>query len=414
MPNPTTGMGPDAIAYAVELVKADPGGQLGPWFLALIGLTFMMGILAIQVIRYFSAFGYESPALFALVVACVIMILAQWIIVVQGCWDWFVVHYGTWELFVTAPWQAWSSPIINQVNVAVAQLFFAHRCYTLNGRNKLVLGGLIVGMLAAVALFTVVGVTIAVDPYNFTLVRQWTIPALCVNLVTDLAIASITFWKLGGHNGGTYSSNTNDVLQRLRKLTIEAAIPPAICALLNMIFYLTMGAKNRIFVVFAIMIPQFYMWSMLLTLNSRLTIRQTFNSPNDEEAVSTHFEFANHPNRKRGQTDTRRTTVVFATMTGTTYAPNASMGLVDECVGGGRGDDRRGGDLDSKVYDDSLAEQSRGEVQVDLDRWDKDPPLRSFSESVASIRTGAESSPEPPLAVVINSVGRRPPDPLSI
>ncbi|KIO33287.1 hypothetical protein M407DRAFT_4052 [Tulasnella calospora MUT 4182] len=251
MPNPTTGMGPDAIAYAVELVKADPGGQLGPWFLALIGLTFMM-----------------------------------------------LRHLGPFRPF------------------------------------------------------------------------------------TDLAIASITFWKLGGHNGGTYSSNTNDVLQRLRKLTIEAAIPPAICALLNMIFYLTMGAKNRIFVVFAIMIPQFYMWSMLLTLNSRLTIRQTFNSPNDEEAVSTHFEFANHPNRKRGQTligpstffsfhkDTRRTTVVFATMTGTTYAPNASMGLVDECVGGGRGDDRRGGDLDSKVYDDSLAEQSRGEVQVDLDRWD--------------------------------------------
>lgn len=126
-----------------------------------------------------------------------------------------------------------------------------------------------------------------------------------------------------------------------------------------------------------------------------MTIRQTFNTPNDEEALSTNFEFANYPssNRKRRQTvshpcirsalhwlivifdvfsckDTRRTTVVFAAMTGTTYAPNASMGLVDEHVGGGRGDNRHGGYLGSKVYDDSLAGQSRSELQVDLDRWD--------------------------------------------
>lgn len=30
-----------------------------------------------------------------------------------------------------------------------------------------------VGMLAAVALFTVVGISIAVDPYNFTFIKQF-------------------------------------------------------------------------------------------------------------------------------------------------------------------------------------------------------------------------------------------------
>ncbi|KAG9020878.1 hypothetical protein FS837_007784, partial [Tulasnella sp. UAMH 9824] len=372
MLTPTIGKGPDAVAYAVEKLKTDPEGMMGPWFMALIGLTFMMGILAIQVIRYFSTFGYESPVLFALVVACVTMGLAQWIIVVQGCWTWFVSHYGVWELFAVPPWQAWTSPIMNQATVAVAQLFFAHRCYTLYGRNKMVLGGLITGMLTAVALFTLTGITISVDPYNFSLISRWTTPALCVNLLTDVAIAGMTLWKLGGHNGETYSSNTNDVLQRLRKLTIEAAVPPPICALMNMVVYLSLGFENLIFVWFAIMTPPFYIWSLMLTLNSRLTIRQTFNSPNDEEGLSTHFEFANHrsSNRKRRQTDTRRTTVVFATMTGTTYAPNASMGLVGEHVGGGRGDNRGGGDLDSKVYDDSLTGRSRSELQVDLDRWD--------------------------------------------
>lgn len=416
MIDPSIGTGSDAVVDGVEYIKADPEGMFGPWLMALIGLTFMMGILAIQTMRYFSTFGYESPGIFTLVVACVILSLVQWVIIVQGCWDWFVVHYGAWEVFVFAPWQSWTSPMINQIIVAVAQLFFAHRCYTLYGRNKLIYGGLIVGMLAAVGLFTVVSMFVALDSQDFNRISRWTIPALCVNLGTDLAITSLTIWKLGGHSRQNFSPNTDDVLRRLRNLTIEAAVPPAICALLNMAFYLSMGSKNLIFVWFAIMTPRFYVCSLMFTLNSRRTIRQTFNSPNDDETLSTHFEFSNYPSstRKRQQTDTRRTTVVFATMKGATCAPNASIGLVDERLGGGYGDNRRAGDSEAGLYDDSLAGRGRSELQVDLDRWDKEAPLRSFSESNAPIRTGAEESLEPPPPAVLNQVGSRPSDPIRI
>ncbi|KAG8925545.1 hypothetical protein FRC01_010018 [Tulasnella sp. 417] len=163
----------------------------------------MMGILAIQVIRYFSTFGYESPGFFSVVVACVVLSM----------------------LFSSVPWQAWSSPIINQVSAMVAQLFFAYRCYTLYGRNKLIFGGLLIGT----------------HRYHYLSVSFSGGDLLtATETVTDLAIASMTLWKLGGHGGEAFSPNTSDVIQRLRNLTIEAAVPPAICALFNMTFYVTM------------------------------------------------------------------------------------------------------------------------------------------------------------------------------
>ncbi|KAG9021478.1 hypothetical protein FS837_007228 [Tulasnella sp. UAMH 9824] len=41
MITPVIGKGPEAIEYAVERFKGDPGGVLGSWLMATIGITFM-------------------------------------------------------------------------------------------------------------------------------------------------------------------------------------------------------------------------------------------------------------------------------------------------------------------------------------------------------------------------------------
>ncbi|KAG8940455.1 hypothetical protein FRC04_005246 [Tulasnella sp. 424] len=266
MITPVIGKGPAAIEYAIEKFKEDPGGVLGSWLLATIGITFMMGIFATQASRYFSAFGYESGGIFTVLMSCIVLSILQWILVLLAAWDWFVAHYGDWGTVVYISWPVWSEPIVAQVTVFVAQLFFAYRCYTLYRRNKFIFYGLILAMLASVVMFTMVGVALAIDSYNLRLNRQFTIPALCLNLFTDLTIAGLTLWKLWAGGEKSFSPNTDDVLRRLRNLTIEAAVPPAICAILNMSFFLAL--------------------------------------------------------------DSRRATVVFATTNGPIYAPNASMGVI--------------------------------------------------------------------------------------
>ncbi|KAG9021479.1 hypothetical protein FS837_007227, partial [Tulasnella sp. UAMH 9824] len=73
MITPVIGKGPEAIEYAVERFKGDPGGVLGSWLMATIGITLMMGNFATQATKYFSEFGYESAGIFAIVFSCIIL-----------------------------------------------------------------------------------------------------------------------------------------------------------------------------------------------------------------------------------------------------------------------------------------------------------------------------------------------------
>ncbi|KIO33295.1 hypothetical protein M407DRAFT_17851 [Tulasnella calospora MUT 4182] len=116
------------------------------------------------------------------------------------------------------------------------------------------------------------GVAAAVDSSSFKFGEELTIPAVCLNLVTDLAITGLTLWKLAVGGGKGYSPNTNDVLRRLRNLTVEAAVPPSICAMLAMSTYLSTGEQNLAFMTFGIITPSLYVCPMMLALNSDLSI----------------------------------------------------------------------------------------------------------------------------------------------
>ncbi|KAG8975687.1 hypothetical protein FRC05_005205 [Tulasnella sp. 425] len=314
MMDPVIGKGPSAIDYVIEQAKNDPVGWYGPWLVGLIVLTLMAGIVTSQATRYFSTFGFESRGLFTVVVLSILLMLTQWIAILNVSWVWFVARFGDYRAFAEVPWEAWLTPIIGQVTAFVSQLFFARRCYTLYHRNKLIFGGLL--------------------------------------FATDLAIAGLTLWKLGIRGGQSYSANTDDVLRRLRNLTIEAAVPPAICALLNVLVYLETNGKNLAYTAFAITTPSLYVCSLLFTLNSRRSIRQKLNAPNEGGGLyNIGFELSNvlGSGSKARQTESRRTTIVFAPMSGPTFAANASMGVVDERVEGSQGPElygRRSGDDD--------------------------------------------------------------------
>lgn len=382
-----SGKGPSAIEYAIENTKNDPEGFYGPWFVALLGVTFMMGVITAQSTRYFSTFGFESRGLFTIVVLSISLLSTQWIVLVHVSWKWFVTRFGDYRAFAEVPWQAWTIPIIGQVTVFTAQLFFARRCYTLYSRNKLIFAGLLFGMLASLALFTMVGVFVATNPFDFLLGRKLITSAFCVNLLTDIFIAGLTLWKLGLGGGKSYSPNTDDALRRLRNLTVEAAVPPTICALLNMSIYLGTSAKNLAFSAFGISTPSLYVCSLMLTLNSRRSIRQKLNSPNDG-GFDADYELPTilGSNNKARQTESRRTTVVFAAMSGPAFAPNASMGIVDERAEGNVGLELYG--RRSRDGDESTTlGTSQKELQVDLDRWGDEVRSGPPYSPMASIRS---------------------------
>lgn len=367
------------VQLSIDHAKADPGGMIGPWFTAMIGYTFFMGILTTQTTRYFSTYGIESWGLFTLVVLSMTLAVAQWSVVISAGWDWFVAHYGDWGMIFSVPWQSWVTPIIHSLALFVSQLFFAHRCYTLYGRSKLVFGGILLGMLATVAMYTMVGALLTFDPYNFELIKCFAIPATAISFSTDLAITGLTIWKLRQHGGVTFRPETKDVLKRLRNITLEGAVPPAFFTFLNFLCYNIMGNVNLVYTFFALMASCLYVYSLLFVLNSRIDVRQKLKSPHDQsETLSTRFEFSPVSGSNRTQnTDTQNAGAMPQTTTAPDFAPSTIPRVADERLGGVR---------ESRKYIDSFAE-SKSELQVDLDRWDDVSPL---PRSKASIRLGVE------------------------
>ncbi|KAG8960356.1 hypothetical protein FRC00_000550 [Tulasnella sp. 408] len=293
------GRPPEVIDIAVQHLQAHPEGFMGPWFLGLVGLTYMMGILTGQVIKYFSTFGYESLRLFLLVISCVILSI-----------------YGNWRRFAMVPWESAALPVITWVTVFTSQLFFASRCYTLYGRSKLVFGILLLGMTACLGIFMYFASIIAVDPFNLSALHKIAIYGFSVNVgklpngfssarshhtnqsfvkATDVAITGLTLWKIM-HGGKTYSPQTQHGLQRLRNLTAEAAVPPTICVILNIGFFLGME---------------------------------------EDETLSTSFQFAKHKaSRTCEQGETQKTTTTFTAIPELSYPERSLIDAGQERLGG--------------------------------------------------------------------------------
>ncbi|KAG9006643.1 hypothetical protein FRB90_009813, partial [Tulasnella sp. 427] len=111
---------------------------------------------------------------------------------------------------------------------------------------------------------------------------------------TELAVTALTLWKLR-KRANSYSSASQHGLKRLRNIVVEAAVPPTLCGLLNFSLFLALGEAGMISIGLVLVVPSFYVWSMMFTLNSRPAIRQAFNAPreaDEDQTLSTNFQFA--------------------------------------------------------------------------------------------------------------------------
>lgn len=317
-------------------LKANPVAYMGPWFLGLLTLTFMLAVLTIQAMNYFSTFGFESLWLFTLVVSCILLSIGEWLTIVSALWDWCVQNYGDWRRLAVVPWQMVALPLTMWLIVFTSQLFFASRCYTLYGRSKLVFGTLFLGMIAGLGLYVGFAAALVINPWNGQMLMKTSLSGLAVNVATDVAITGLTLWKLGC-GSKTYSPQTQRGLERLRDLTAEAAVPPTISMIVNIALFLGMNKQNHISVWFGMITPALYVWSMMFTLNSRIAIRQTFNSPNYEEGetLSAGFQFANLEagNGNRGQGDIKKGATTLAPISETPLVAKRSIGIPLERVG---------------------------------------------------------------------------------
>ncbi|KAG8893336.1 hypothetical protein FRC00_010665, partial [Tulasnella sp. 408] len=90
----------------------------------------------------------------------------------------------------------------------------------------------------------------------------------------DLAISVIVTIKLARSRSG-FNPTTDSALSRLLKITWSAAIPPTICATLDVITFFAMPL-NTTHVMFNFFTGRLYVFSMMYALNSYVAFRGHF------------------------------------------------------------------------------------------------------------------------------------------
>ncbi|KAG8958815.1 hypothetical protein FRC03_008796 [Tulasnella sp. 419] len=110
------------------------------------------------------------------------------------------------------------------------------------------------------------------------------IPALTANLCIDLFITGVVSWKLYTSKTGVHHE-TDSMLSRLMALTWETAAPPAISAILNVVFYVA-APETAVHMFFNMLTPRLYVFSFMHTLLVRPSIRSGSKSATDQEAGS--------------------------------------------------------------------------------------------------------------------------------
>jgi len=123
------------------------------------------------------------------------------------------------------------------------------------------------------------------DPFYLPLIRAYAFPALATNVAIDMFITCTVSYKLYKSKAG-FLEETDSLLTKLLALTWEAATPPALSAILNMIFYIALPRK-LVYIFFNVLTPRLYVFSFMHTLNSRPLIRNpSTNATSNEGTVS--------------------------------------------------------------------------------------------------------------------------------
>ncbi|KAG9119708.1 hypothetical protein FRC07_005127, partial [Ceratobasidium sp. 392] len=121
------------------------------------------------------------------------------------------------------------------------------------------------------------------DPYLDGNVPYAVVPMLVSTVLVDSVITLVTlFYFLRSKKG--FNPHTDTIIKRLILVTFEAALPPALSAICDMITSVVLTAGN-IHVTFNMLTPRLYAYSLLFTLNARAATRELALSGSDHVSI---------------------------------------------------------------------------------------------------------------------------------
>ncbi|KAH8809519.1 hypothetical protein DL96DRAFT_1821797 [Flagelloscypha sp. PMI_526] len=244
----------------------------GPFFVAIVENTFLMGALVIQGYCYWSQFHTSDKWFIKFVAVFPIFLEAtQTVIVIHDGFDLFCRNFGNLTS-ILSPGFAWLYIAILETLTSVwVKLFYTWRLYVLT-RNKWISAWIFI--LALISLIT--GIITGTVMFPFTDVREFvkidTIASVCLitNMLCDVSIMVCMIYFL--RRSQTGFKRTDTLLWQIIILSLETGALCFLFTLLHLVFWRRWPDHSW---HLAVSIPEgkLYALSLLVILNQRVKLR---------------------------------------------------------------------------------------------------------------------------------------------
>ncbi|KAF7369535.1 hypothetical protein MVEN_00283400 [Mycena venus] len=252
---------------------------LGPWLVGGCLDLFLQGILATQLVNYFTWYKDDKLSMRVIVAILGVMNVLKTIHSFAIVWIQSIVYFGDLNgailLNYTTWWQS-GNPLIVAICGFYVQMYFCYRLWVISKKWYIVA---LVTTVFVFAFLSMVVATYFITVPNIPQISNWFAAHLSSVFAGDILMSSTTAYFL--------IKSKHDVLppdrliNSLVRLTFQTAAPAAICALFNLAFsQKNPGGSGIISTAFNLMLPKLYAISMMYTLNARRTIRATHSSHN--------------------------------------------------------------------------------------------------------------------------------------
>lgn len=239
----------------------------GPLLLGYLFNWGLFGILILQVYIYYLSFPNDSRLIKSLVYGLFFADCIQTALTTHNAWHFLSRGWGDLRVLSDPGWSWIAVPLFSGVVSSTVQLFFAWRIWVLS--KSVPLAGLIVSIAIAQGICAIyAGVKFAIlnDITKIaTLFPSATVwlggSALCDFIIT---ISMVTFLA----RASTGFSQTDSVITKLIRMTVETGLVTTTAAITELILYLVYQ-KNNLHMIPALALAKLYTNTLLATFNSR-------------------------------------------------------------------------------------------------------------------------------------------------
>ncbi|KAG8951425.1 hypothetical protein FRC04_006196 [Tulasnella sp. 424] len=232
----------------VAMVPAPPADiqlLVGPLLLGYLFNYGLYGILILQTYIYYLSFPKDTKLIKSLVYGLFFLDTIQTVMTTHNAWHFLSSGWGNVGVLADPGWSWIAVPLFSGLVSSTVQLFFSWRIWKLSGFWWLA------GFISCAALAQ--GISACVTGIWFAILNDITKIALldasagvwlAGSAITDFLITISLVWVLQRKAQGDLSSNTEDIISRLIRLTVQTGAVTTFAATAELIMYLRTPENN--------------------------------------------------------------------------------------------------------------------------------------------------------------------------